>query len=131
MVVGVLLLIANAKAGKLATHTFEIGMLTQALFILWPIYFAFLGWLAGGLVTTMLKWKPKDSKVLRWSGRVLAGLLTIWFTMMVLHFCGLPIGWISQAVYGVYVFCYRIHIPHYLIYLLPGVALWLLGFPKR
>ena len=131
VVLGVLLLIANANAGKLETQTFEIGKLTKVLYILWPMYFTFLGWLTSGLVGTVLKWKPKDSKALPWAGWILAGLLVIWFAMMVLHFGGQQIGWISQAVYGLYVFCYRIHIPQNLIYLLPGVALWLLGFPKR
>ena len=86
VVVGILLLIANANAGKLANQSFEIGMLSKALFILGPMYFVFLGWLASGLIGLAMKWKPKDSKVLRWAGCVLAGLLVIWFLMMVLHF---------------------------------------------
>ena len=132
VLMGFLLLIANVQAKKWnGTQSFEIGMLTQARFILCPMYFAYLGWLVGGLVGTVMKWKPKESKVRRWAGWVLAGLLVIWFLMMVLHFTGQNIGWISRAVYGVYVFAYRIHVPHYLICLLPGVALWLLGFPKR
>ena len=132
VLVGFLLLIANVLAKKWnAVQNFEIGKLTQALFILWPMYFAFLGWLVAGLVGTAMKWKPKDRKALRWAGWALAGLLGFWFLMMVLHFAGQDIGWISRAVYGVYVFSYRIHVPHDLIYLLPGVALWLLGFPKR
>ena len=132
VLVGFLLLIANVLAKKWnAVQNFEIGKLTQALFILWPMYFVFLGWLAAGLVGTAMKRKPKDRKPLRWAGWALAGLLGFWFLMMVLHFAGQDIGWISRAVYGVYVFSYRIHVPHDLIYLLPGVALWLLGFPKR
>ena len=132
VLVGFLLLIANVLAKKWnAAQSFEIGKLTQALFILWPMYFAFLGWLVAGLVGTAMKWKPKDRKVLRQAGWALAGLLGFWFLMMVLHFTGQGIAWISRAVYGVYVFSYRIHVPHNLIYLLPGVALWLLGFPKR
>ena len=95
------------------------------------MYFVFLGWFAAGLVGTAMKRKPKDRKALRWAGVALAGLLGFWFLMMVLHFAGQDIGWISRAVYGVYVFSYRIHVPHDLLYLLPGVALWLLGFPKR
>lgn len=132
VLMGFLLLIANVQAKKwIASQSYEIGKLTSALFILWPMYFAYLGWLAGSLVGTAMKWKPKNRKGLRWAGWVLAGLLVFWFLMMVLHFSGQHIGWISRAVYGVYVFAYRIHVPHHLIYLLPGVALWLLGFPKR
>ena len=127
-----LLLIANVQAKKWnATQSFEVGKLTQALFILWPMYFAFLGWLVAALIGTAMKWKPKDRKSLRWAGWGLAGLLVIWFVMMVLHFTGQDIGWISRTVYGLYIFSYRIHVPHYLLYLLPGVALWFLGFPKR
>ena len=132
VLMGFLLLIANVQAKKWnGTQSFEIGMMTQALFILWPIYFTYLGWLSCGLVGTAMKWKTKDRKGLRLAGWVLAGLLVSWFLMMVLHFTGHHIGWISRAVYGVYVFAYRIYVPYYLIYLLPGVALWLLGFPKR
>ena len=131
VVVGILLLIANANAGKLTNQSFEIGMLSKALFILGPMYFVFLGWLASGLIGLAMKWKPKDSKVLRWAGCVLAGLLVIWFLMMVLHFFGQHIGWIYKVVYGLYVFCYRIQIPHYLIYLFPGAALWFLVIPKH
>ena len=132
VVMGFLLLIANANSQKwIAAQSFEVGMLTQALFVLFPMYFVFLGWLAGGLAGTALKWKPKERKVLRWGGWILAGLLVIWFVMMVIHFTGLHIGWISRAVYGVYAFSYRIHVPHYLIYLFPGVVLWLFRFPKR
>ena len=79
----------------------------------------------------MLKWNPKEGMVLRWTGWILAALLVIWFAMMVIQFTGLHIGLISRAVYAVYAFSHRIHVPHYLIYLFPGVALWLLGFPKR
>ena len=132
VLVGFLLLIANIHAKKCnAAQSYEIGKLTRALFILWPMYFVYLGWLATGLVGTAMKWEPKDRKALRWSGWVLAGLLVSWFLMMIFHFSGQHVGWISQAVYGVYVFAYRIYVPYYLIYLLPGVALWLLGFPKR
>ena len=132
VLMGVLLMIANVQAKRWsAAGSFEVGKLTQALFILLPMYFVYLGWLVSGLLGTVMKWKPKDRKILRWAGWVLAGLLIIWFLMMVLHFSGLQIGWISRAVYGVYVFAYRIHVPHDLIYLLPGVALWILGFPKR
>ena len=48
VMMGFLLLIANVQAQKRnAIQSFEIGKLTQALFVLWPMYFASLGRLLG------------------------------------------------------------------------------------
>ena len=131
VIVGFLLLIANSTSRKWMVQSFELGVLSQALFILWPAYFVYLGWIAAALVGMMLKWKPKERKVLRRARWILAGLLAIWFFLMVLEFYVPQFRWVNRVIYAVYTFTYQIRLPYYFIFLFPGAALWLLGFPRK
>lgn len=131
VVMGFLLLMANSYARRWMVQSFSLGYLAQALFILWPAYFVFLGWIAAALVGMMLKWKPKNRKGLNWAGWVLAGLLAVCFFLMVLEFYVPQVRWVNRVMYAVYVFTYRIRLPYYFMFLLPGAALWLLGFPRK
>ena len=131
VIVAFLLLIANSYARKWMAQSFELGMLSQALFVLWPAYFVYLGWIAAALVGMMLKWKPKDRKALRWAGWILAGLLVVWFFLMVLEFYVPQVRWVNRVIYAVYAFTYQIRLPYYFMFLFPGTLLWLLGFPRK
>ena len=125
---GILLAVLIPTARELARNTFRLGFLSQLVLVFVPLYFLLLGWLAARFLAAGLKWKPLS---LRWAGAVLAALLLCWFLLMAVCYWGYPMDWMERAVWGLYVFCYRLHIPYNAFYLLPGALLWLLGFPPQ
>ena len=128
VIAGILLAVLIPTAQEMARNTVRLGFLSQLILVFVPLYFLLLGWLAAKFLAAGLKWKPLS---LRWVGLVLAAFLLCWFILMAVCYWGYPIAWMERAVWALYVFCYRMHIPYNAFYLLPGAALWLLGFPPQ
>ena len=129
-VLGVLLAVLYPTAQEIARNTYRME-LRNVLFVLTPLYVLFLGWLVAYLLGTALRKKPLKGTVARWAGRILAGGLGLWFVLMAVSYWGFPIGWVTRLNYAVYVFSYKLSVPDNWIWLVPGVMLWLLGFPEK
>ena len=129
-VLGILLAVGYPTAQEIARNTYRME-LSNVLFVLTPLYVLFLGWLFAHLLGMALKKKPLKGTVARWAGRILAGCLCLWFVLMAVSSWGFPIGWVTRLNYAVYVFSYKLSVPYNWIWLLPGVVLWLLGFPEK
>lgn len=130
VLLGIAWAMLQPTALELARNTYSVG-LGYLIIFLKPVFCLLAGWTMAQLLGMALKKKPFRGTWAKRIGLMIVLFLVIWFGLSVWHLTPLAPEWLNRGAYRVYVFFYRISVPSHVVFLIPGAALWLCGFPPE
>lgn len=129
-ILGIVAAVLQPAAEELARNTYRLVPGYLAFMFLKPVFCLMAGWTAAQVLGMALKKKPFHGKIAKRIGLLIAAFLIFWFGLSILHLTLAP-EWLCRGAYRIYVFFYKISVPYYAAFLIPGAALWLCSFPPE
>lgn len=130
-VFGISVAVLQPTAQELARSLYSIWLGGLLSFFLKPAFCLLAGWTAAQVLGMALKQKPLTGKWAQWFRWSLLGLLCIWCILSIWYMTPSAPEWLVRAGYRIYIVFYRLSVPYRAAFLIPGVLLWLCGFPSE